>query len=438
MKKKDFILLFILFVFIFQPPFFPVPLIYLIGPIVIIKILKEKRSKNLRTIAKYSNLYKMTRFFLVMTLYVIVINALDIIIVGDKGVFLTRLRSLNQVCFLTLSEFACICYLLLKFNKYHYSFDDAMGIIIKAAVVQGFCAILAFLLPPIREIFMMFGDRTLYSNTFFLERRGYGFSMILIDTFGYGMGLMAGYVILYKWKRGFDKYLFFSLLLILFTIVVNARTGILVFLIAISVKVLYCNNMTTFFNKFLPVSICIVLIYLFLPKLLEFGVKSENNTISWVSASFMSILEYAKDGSSSDSIEDFAFLSTFINLPSNPFELVFGAGHHVYDTEATMGFRTDIGYFNMFWELGIFGSFVMLGTMFLFMIKPFFISKNISIKQIALFNTISYFLVQMKAILIGYNPGVFVNYLVAFTLYYYLWKETVHNNYFEKIYYAEK
>ena len=66
MKKKDFILLFILFVFIFQPPFFPVPLIYLIGPIVIIKILKEKRSKNLRTIAKYSNLYKMTRFFLVI------------------------------------------------------------------------------------------------------------------------------------------------------------------------------------------------------------------------------------------------------------------------------------------------------------------------------------------------------------------------------------
>lgn len=421
MKKKDYLLLFLLFVFIFQPPFLPVSLIYLLGPVLIFWVMEGR--KKMKRILRVSHLTKMMRFFLIMTFYVVIVNSLDIILVGADGLLMTRLRSLNQIFFLTISEFAFVAYLLYKYSQHNYSFENALSILIKAAALQGLCAVAAFLIPSIRELFMMFGDRTLYSNPYFMEKRGFGLSMILIDTFGYGMGLMAGYMILYKWKSGFNTFLFIALLLILFSIAVNARTGVLVFFVAIAVKLFYCNNINIFIKKLIPLAVFLFLLITYSQAILEFGAKNDNPTISWVSSSFLSIAQFAQDDTSSGSIEDFAFLSSFISLPSNPFELIFGSGHHVYDTDKTLGFRTDIGYLNMFWELGILGSIVMLLTMFVFMIRPFFISRNVSVRQIALFNVISYFLVQMKAILIGYNPGVFVNYLMTFTLYYYVWKE---------------
>lgn len=214
-----------------------------------------------------------------------------------------------------------------------------------------------------------------------------------------------------------------ALLLIMFTVAVNARTGILVLLIAAAIRAIYSTSISKFLMKVIPISIVLYALYLVLPGLLKMGVESENQTISWICFSFSSMFDLMQESNvSSGDIENLDFLSSFINLPSNIFELFFGSGHYVYDTQDTLGFRTDIGYFNLFWEFGIFGSFIILGAMFLFMIRPFLMTEDISIKRISLFNTITYFMLLMKAILIGYNPGVFVNYLVTFSLYYYIAK----------------
>ena len=110
-----------------------------------------------------------------------------------------------------------------------------MSLLVKAGVAQGFCAVLAFLIPPIRQLFVMFGDQELFTNDYFLETRGYGFSMTLIDTFGYGMGLIGGYILLFKWSNMKKWEMITALLLIMFTVAVNARTGILVLLIAAAI-----------------------------------------------------------------------------------------------------------------------------------------------------------------------------------------------------------
>lgn len=425
-RKKELTLVLILFIFIFQPPFLPVSLIYLLSPYIALLVYKRRRV-GLAHVLKTSKIASMSRFFIYMTFYLVIVNALDIIIIGEKGVTITRLRSINQMFFLTLSQFTFIAYLFMQYRKNNYSYNDTMQLMIMAAVLQSLCAVVAFLVPPIRELFMMFGDKNLYSNPFFMERRGYGFSMILIDTFGYGMGLLAGYMLLHNWQNVSTKKIVFSLLLVLFTIAVNARTGILVFLIALGIKIFYRSNVKAIIRGLLPILIVFLFGYIYLPQLLEIGSKSENATISWISTSFLSIIEFAKSDSSSSSVEEFEFLSNFISLPSNSFELFFGSGHHVYDTDQALGFRTDIGYFNMFWELGIVGSAIVILTMFTFMLKPFFMTQNESMKKIAIFNVISYFIVMMKAILIGYNPGVFVNYLATFSLYYYISKEHIND-----------
>jgi len=47
-------------------------------------------------------------------------------------------------------------------------------------------------------------------------------------------------------------------------------------------------------------------------------------------------------------------------------------------------------------------------------------TDNTKIKSIVVFNFVAYAFLLMKAILLGYNPGVFVNYYVTFALYFYL------------------
>lgn len=422
MTKKDYILLFTLFVFIFQPPFLPYSLIYLLGPIVLWALSRDRSYEKICIIQK-SKIKKISVFFFQLTVYLFFINLLDILISEDKFLLATRLRCINQLLILSLFQFSFIVYLLLKFEERQFGLENVMDYLVKAGLVQGFCAVVAFLVPQVRQLFIMFGDQALFSNEFFMERRGFGFSMTLIDTFGYGMGLIAGYILLFNWSKEKNKKLLLSFLLISFAIAVNARTGILVILIAIAVKYLYCNSISTFFKRILPVFLVIYGVITYAPALLAAGARSENATISWICLSFSDIFELLQGSGKLDSAAELDFFSTFIGLPTNPFELLFGAGHYVYDTQDTLGFRTDIGYLNMFWEFGILGSAILLLFMLSLLLKPFYMTRDIAIKKISLFNTITYFALLMKAILIGYNPGVFINYLVTFSLYFYIWKE---------------
>ena len=133
----------------------------------------------------------------------------------------------------------------------------------------------------------------------------------------------------------------------------------------------------------------------------------------------------SSDVSDSIQMEDVTFLSNFVEFPENTFEYFFGSGHYVYDTKKELGFRTDIGYFNMFWEFGILGSAYILFYFLKLLGRPIFFFRDKTVKFIAVLNLVAYAFLMMKAILLGYNPGVFINYLVTFSLYYYARKDNV-------------
>ena len=149
--------------------------------------------------------------------------------------------------------------------------------------------------------------------------------------------------------------------------------------------------------------------------------ESSNYTINWISMAFYQISNLLADNNASSS-EDLSFISYIVELPSNGFEYIFGTGHWIYDTRRELGFRTDIGWYNLLWEFGVVGTFVVMSVLTFFMLKPFFISEDISVKRIALFNTISYYVVLIKAILLGSNPGTFVIYYSTFCIYYFIWR----------------
>lgn len=420
--KRDKWLIIYTFLAIFQPPLLPIGFVYILGTYTLIWLYFYKNKTLSWEILHASKIYWGSKIFLLFFLYIIIVGTLDMILIEPVSTLSTRLRSINQLIILSFLEFACILYLLIHFTKRNYQLRDIITIIILAGILQGLCAILAFLVPSIRNLFMIFGDKDLYSNEFFMERRGYGFSMNLIDTFGYGMGLIAGYAILIHWTNK-RLLLATTILLVLFTIAVNARTGIIVFGIALIIKIFSNKGIGEILMTVVVVTLIGSIFFNKIPTVLEAGQRSSNPTISWISNSFIDMYYLIEiSDSSAKELDEVGFLSNFIDLPSNNFELLFGTGHHVYDTGDSLGFRTDIGYLNLFWEFGIIGSGVLLICLFWLFIKPFFNSKNQEIKIISLFNSLTYGLVLMKAILIGYNSGGFVNYLMTFSLYYCMYK----------------
>ena len=418
--RKDKWLVIYMFLAIFQPPFIPIPFIYLLGAYTFIW-LYYKTNITAFNLLRESQIIWIAKLFLFFFFYIMIFGTIDMALINHADTLSTRLRSINQLLVLSFIEFGFIWYLLIEFRRREFSLIDIFTVIILAGILQGIFALFAFLVPELRNLFMTFGDKNLYENSYYRERRGYGFSINLIDTFGYGMGLIAGYTLIIPWtKNKIKKWL--ALLILLFTIVVNARTGIVIFLIAIVVKVFINRSI----GKTLLYTAIAILAAIWLgsliPFIIDLGLNSKNATISWISNSFNDMYLLLSVGNPNQmELDEVGFLDNFIGLPDNLYELIFGTGHHVYDTNKTLGFRTDIGYLNLFWEFGIIGGATLLITLFWFIIKPAFTTTNTIIRRISIFNLFSYVLVLMKAILIGFNPGVFINYTATFCLYYCLY-----------------
>ena len=116
-------------------------------------------------------------------------------------------------------------------------------------------------------------------------------------------------------------------------------------------------------------------------------------------------------------MSDAAVLSSFSYCPDSIFTMLFGSGHNVYGISQIIGFHSDVGFINYLWEFGIFGTLIMFIALAKVYVKGFKITVG-SDKFLIIFLMISYVIVLFKAILIGYNPGVVVNYLLCFSMIY--------------------
>lgn len=409
------------FVAIFQPPFFPVSLIYIVGILDVLLLVINGRKKSIR-VFKESGMQKLYFFLLLIFFYMLFISIGNILFMEKVSLFSNRLRCINQLLVLTIIEFLSIVYILVRTEKYNFSIDEVLEIIIWAGLLQGICAVLAYNVPIIRSLFVKFGDSNLFSNAYVWERRGYGFAMTLIDTFGYGMGLLGGYALFSIKKKPILKIV--SIALITFSILMNARTGFIVLMFAILIEMFISTERKklVIFKIIIAIIVLYISIIYVLPNILAYGMKSSNLTFSWV-ATDMNELYNDIFNHSSNSFSDSSYISATDVFPTNIFELIFGSGHSIYDTTQQLGFRTDVGYINNLWTYGVVGTVIIEIYFGLLFFRAYKVANN-EYKKIILLNAIAYYVVQVKAILIGYNPGVFLTYLTTFVILFYSKKNT--------------
>jgi hypothetical protein len=177
-------------------------------------------------------------------------------------------------------------------------------------------------------------------------------------------------------------------------IALNSRAGLLIVLVALLVSTfIYLSHKLSFKKLIRVMSIPVIAILGFT----SFVQIVDKTSLDWISSAFSEVGELLVNKESSGTLN--YFTSSFLIFPETIFQVVFGQGLRPRDL---IGINTDIGYIEMIWKYGVFGS-LMVYSAYFGLIKQVRKHNDEYLRYgiIAIFVVISIF--QIKTNLIGVN-----------------------------------
>ncbi len=403
------------FVLLFSPPFLPYP--HLLLAIFSIAMLMIFYRNKVLYIVSASEQWKWGLVWLFLFCYAVIIIILNWLLFQDVVQFGHYMSLFNRYFVLLLTVVPCVTYYLAYTKDKHITLEDTLRFMIGAALVETACVFLSFLSDPIHEFFLFFlkkyGDSRLYSNTWYLTIRSYGFAGTLVDVFGLGMGLLAGISLFYGILRK-RRYMLYSILIALAGMM-NARTTLIIYAISVGIAILY--TLTHVRLKLILQWIAIIgCSILGLSFALSFLKEQNLATYDWIMNGIKSVQQVFKGEGTSDSLA-VLFSDGFWNFSDNAFQLLFGAGHSLYSAEGYT--HSDVGYVNEIWFIGIIGSLALYAFMIWLLTRCYLTTKNKLVRLCSIFFLLSYFVFNIKGSVLGYNPGAVVLFVAVFIFLFY-------------------
>ncbi len=254
--------------------------------------------------------------------------------------------------------FICIIHILIYTREKQIEFYEIVECIIYAGLIQAFIAILCFILPPFKTflINIMYyntGDK-LFLNQYYLERRFFGFSNNLLDSYGYGTGILAVIPLFHSIKNG-KKWLITVPFLLMIPLL-NSRTGLVIFATGFIIWICYLiksNEIANYYKILGWLMVCfgviVFIVSIFYPAI-----------INWILNDFLSFLNI------SSGTANVLFSKNFWRLPSL-IGIIFGLGVTIAGygkLGPILHFTSDVGYINEIWKTGIIGLLILLYLLF--------------------------------------------------------------------------
>jgi hypothetical protein len=409
-----------IFCFIFAPPVIPkINLIFLVFLYSLFQLLIRKR-ELVGVFFRESGIKKFCAMMLVAYTYIMLVMAIGIHIY-DAGA-MNYIKTIYRFLLIIPITITCILYLIIRSRELEYTVYDVLHSIIKAGVLQSIISITMFLSPTVKQIIIdiMFtntGDE-LVRNLWVYQRRLYAFSNSVLDSFGYGTGIIAAIPIYLASKRT-AKYLLYTPILLVVPFL-NSRTGLVVFLIGLVIAVpMYIKKSS--FVKIIKTGL--ILVFLIVCAISGFQVMKKINPITteWVENGLISFLSLINIDQQIRSIEytesaNKLFSSAMWDVP-NAVGFIFGTGHNVYEA---VGFsHSDVGYINDLWLGGVIGVILLYSPLIYFLLQAALKVKDNELKFILLFLCTSFFVTNVKGYMINYNVGMAITLSVLFCSIYY-------------------
>lgn len=411
---EEMYIIFFVFVLVFAPPILPKTNLILAAICMMLLLTKYKRNFS-------RVLYKSGEIHWIITIIVFVGYALTTILINslvfDDMVQLGHYTALfNRFLVLTVTLVACTTYFICYTEKKAMDVKKYITYVVRAGLIQAIFVYASLLIDPIHDFFLyflrLFGDSTLYENTWYVTIRSFGFAGTLVDTFGFGMGLIAGIALFYGvfYEK---KYILYSLLIALAG-TLDARTTLIIYLVSIVIVIIYfiLNGKVGFVFK---CGIALVLALVILNQVMPILQEVNIDTYNWLNAGIKSVQQLLEGDETSDSMAKL-FSEKMWQIPES-FQLIFGSGHSLYGARGYA--HSDVGYINDLWFVGIVGMLFLYGSIGILIIKGYRRCQSILLKMCMIFFAGATLVFNIKGSAIGYNPGTAVLFSIIFMMNYF-------------------
>lgn len=350
-----------LFCFMFAPPILPINFIIPLSIYSLFIMMRFYRKELIYIIEKS----KMKRFTILMSIYVLYLLLIIILNFswGEKVNISVYITSFYQIFLITPIMLCCIIYIIIEYEKFNLTKDQLIVHFIWAGAIEAIISLCTFISPSVRQICIDIMNRNLDTeiSDFILSVRVYGFANGLYDLFGWGTGIIAA-LPLFLSKDKQKKYMWFIPLLLVSPLL-NARTGIVIFLLGFLIYLLFMDNKSVIFlfKKIFFIFVGICAVYL----VIKWIQISNEKVYTWITKgieSFANTLSGGKEqkGTAMGNL----FKESSWNIPSFP-DIIFGTGHSVYVGRKYAKYsHSDVGYINYLWMGGIVGSCMLYGIYF--------------------------------------------------------------------------
>lgn len=411
----------ILFTLIYAPPLLPYT--HLMLGIFLLGIILIRFNSRYFEVIRESGLKTWIKLMIITLIYVFILP-IPMSALYDDIVDLPHYYHLfNRFAVLLFMEFTCGTYLLTNFKERNISFLSLIKLIIGIAMIQSMFACAAFVFPSVKEFFlnlMIHMGGTSTENEGVILNRTFGFASSMLDQFGLCTGLIGG-ISFFLGVNYETKYIFYSLFIMVASLL-NARSGIVIYVIAISLTIFF----SIFINHNLKMIIKSFIMVFLIPAIFMITVQVisiyNDNTAIWLSKGVDSVVEFLDTGSSDKDNMAIITSDSFWELPDD-LRVIIGTGHSRYEAEGYN--HTDCGIVNDIWFVGILGVFVIYGTVLFLWLKVYRRGKDSLMKFIAIFFSCSFCVFDIKAVVIGYQPGGAIFFFMLFSSVYYTW---IHSN----------
>lgn len=428
MPKCDFPLLILIFFMLFAPPIIPEINTAMLAAVVVGVLLLVRHRKEIIPVFKESGMMIFTAIMIVFFVYLASVTLVNFAF-GERVQLMHYVTLWYRFFLIVPVLLICCLYICIRGKRCHYSPYDLGMQFVYAAMVQFVLAFVALMIPAVKDWFV----DVIYANTgayylgidWLMLRRGFGFTNSFVDSFGFGMGIIAALPLFFIQKRRLKIVYFVPC--VIFISLVNVRTGLIVgaiglaFALPVIIKALLQEKLRLILAAAGALAVLVGFFAL---------VQVRNPiTISWILGDIASFTEqYPQQPSppedpSTDTPEmpgedtgtqkpdfddpinstaDNLFSRDFWNFPSGA-SLVFGTGHTIYEAEGYA--HSDVGYVNDLWMSGIIGS-LLLYAAFVFVLWGAFKGSPINIKCLVVFFAVGILIFQVKANAFMFNAGL--------------------------------
>lgn len=363
------------FLFIYYPPLIQINMLHVLTVFAYVYMLLKRNVLNI--IDKSFNHFVA---FLFLTIYLILLTIL-------KGTFTEAVPYIEIIL-----EVIPISYFISDLIRTRGTDGHSVwNYLIAAGMIQSIISIAAFMIPSFQNQIInrmiSYGFRDVFVKL--SEHRVYGFSYTLTYSMPVVQAILAA-VCIYKALTYKITYIIFVPFLLMSSII-NARIGLIVFVISLFIALLGSAKLTE--RNFCALIVVIVFI-MFIPRIFTYYL-GDSKTMEWIQDGIEEINNFLFEHDASSGYFEYALGSEQYKTPEG-IGILFGTG--LSTLHVNKDYASDVGFINDIWL----GGLVYVIPLLLFFsvntykMMNFYINKNVNRKLCALLTIILLFIINIK------------------------------------------